>query len=166
MKDSGMASDALAYSRVWLRFADPETERHFARRALLDSMLFIRIYLLAGTALYILFGLLDAQVGGKALTTIYIIRYAICCPILLTNFALSFTRYFQKIGQYVLALQMAASGLGIVAMTAIMPAPPRRRAMPASSLIIRRRREGPRAATSPSAPCRSCPAHPPTTPPR
>ena len=86
-------------------------------------MLFIRIYLLAGTALYILFGLLDAQVGGKALTTIYIIRYAICCPILLTNFALSFTRYFEKIGQYVLALQMAASGLGVVAMTAIMPAP-------------------------------------------
>jgi two-component system cell cycle sensor histidine kinase PleC len=123
MKDSGMAADALAYSRVWLRFADPETERHFARRALIDSMTFIRIYLLAGTALYILFGLLDAQVGGKALTTIYIIRYAICCPILLTNFALSFTRYFEKIGQYVLALQMAASGLGVVAMTAIMPAP-------------------------------------------
>ena len=47
MKDSGMAADALAYSRVWLRFADPETERHFARRALIDSMNFIRIYLLA-----------------------------------------------------------------------------------------------------------------------
>ena len=118
-----MASDALAYSRIWLRFFDPETERRFARRALLDSMLFIRIYLLAGTVLYILFGLLDARVSGDALTTVLIIRYAICCPILLTNFALSFTRHFEKIGQYVLALQMAASGLGVVAMTAIMPAP-------------------------------------------
>ncbi len=118
-----MASDALAYSKIWLRFFDPETERRFARRALIDSMLFIRIYLLAGILLYILFGLLDARVGGGALTTIYIIRYAICCPILLTNFALSFTSYFKKIGQYVLALQMAASGLGVVAMTAIMPAP-------------------------------------------
>ena len=123
MKDSGMAADALAYSRVWLRFADPETERHFARRALIDSMIFIRIYMLAGTALYILFGLLDAQVSGKALTMVYIIRYAICCPILLTNFALSYTKYFEKIGQYVLAAQMIASGLGVVAMTAIMPAP-------------------------------------------
>ena len=123
MKDNNMAADALAYSRVWLRFFDPETERRFARRALLDSMMFIRIYLLAGTALYMLFGLLDMRVGGEALTKIYIIRYAICCPILLTNFALSFTHYFEKIGQYVLALQMAASGLGIVAMTAIMPAP-------------------------------------------
>jgi hypothetical protein len=123
MEDTDMAADALAYSRVWLRFLDPETERRFARRALIDSMTFIRIYLLAGTALYILFGVLDAQVSGKALTTVYIIRYAITCPILLTNFALSFTRYFQKIGQYVLALQMMASGLGVVAMTAVMPAP-------------------------------------------
>src|ERR1019366_5491582 len=123
MKDSGMAADALTYSRVWLRFAEPETERHFARRALIDSMIFIRIYMLAGTALYILFGLLDAQVSGKALTMVYIIRYAICCPILLTNFALSYTKYFEKIGQYVLAAQMIASGLGVVAMTAIMPAP-------------------------------------------
>jgi signal transduction histidine kinase len=123
MSDSSLASDALAYSRIWLRFFDPETERRFARRALLDSMFFIRTYLLAGTVLYILFGLLDAKVSGDALTNVYIIRYAICCPILLTNFALSFTRYFEKIGQYVLALQMAASGLGVVAMTAIMPAP-------------------------------------------
>ena len=123
MSDGSMAADALAYSRVWLRFFDPETERRFARRALLDSMLFIRIYLLAGTALYILFGFLDAQVSGEALATVFIIRYAICCPILLTNFALSFTRHFERIGQYVLALQMAASGLGVVAMTAVMPAP-------------------------------------------
>ncbi len=118
-----MASDALAYSKIWLRFFDPETERRFARRAMVNSMLFIRIYLLAGTVLYILFGWLDARVSGDALTTVYIIRYAICCPIMLINIALSFTRYFEKIGQYVLALQMAASGLGVVAMTAIMPAP-------------------------------------------
>ena len=46
-----MASDALAYSRIWLRFFDPETERRFARRALLDSMFINRTYLLAGTML-------------------------------------------------------------------------------------------------------------------
>jgi signal transduction histidine kinase len=118
-----MAADALAYSRVWLRFYDPETERRFTRRALRDSMTFIRVYLLAGTALYVLFGLLDAQVAGPAKDTVYLIRYAITCPVLLANFALSFTRYFERIGRYLLALQMVWSGLGVVAMTAIMPAP-------------------------------------------
>jgi two-component system cell cycle sensor histidine kinase PleC len=123
MSDSSVAADSLAYSRIWLRFFDPETERRFARRAMRDSMFFIRLYLLAGTALYILFGMLDAQVSGKALPMVFFIRYVIVTPILLTDCILSFTRLFEKIGQYVLALQMAASGLGVVAMTAIMPAP-------------------------------------------
>ena len=123
MSDSSVAADSLAYSRIWLRFFDPDTERRFARRAMRDSMFFIRLYLLAGTALYILFGLLDSQVSGKALPEVFFIRYAIVSPILLIDCFLSFTRVFEKIGQYVLALQMAASGLGVVAMTAIMPAP-------------------------------------------
>ncbi len=123
MKDNSIGVDALAFSRVWLRFFDPETERRFARRALLDSMLFIRVYLLAGTALYMLFGLLDARVSGAATNSVFIIRYAIVGPILLADCAISFTRYFEKIGQFVLALQMVSSGLGVVAMTAIMPPP-------------------------------------------
>src|SRR5215469_1455406 len=123
MSDSSVAADSLAYSRIWLRFFDPDTERRFARRAMRDSMFFIRLYLLAGTALYILFGMLDAQVSGEALPAVFFIRYVIVSPILLIDCCLSFTRVFEKIGQYVLALQMAASGLGVVAMTAIMPAP-------------------------------------------
>jgi two-component system, cell cycle sensor histidine kinase PleC len=123
MSDSSVAADSLAYSRIWLRFFDPETERRFARRAMRDSMFFIRLYLLAGTALYILFGMLDAQVSGASLPAVFFIRYVIVSPILLIDCFLSFTRIFEKIGQYVLALQMAASGLGVVAMTAIMPAP-------------------------------------------
>jgi signal transduction histidine kinase len=123
MKDNSVGVDALAFSRVWLRFFDPETERRFTQRALLDSMFFIRVYLLAGTALYMLFGLLDARVSGAATTSVFIIRYAIVCPILLADCAVSFSRYFEKIGQFVLALQMVSSGLGVVAMTAIMPPP-------------------------------------------
>src|SRR5262249_15680007 len=87
------------------------------------SMFFIRLYLLAGTSLYILFGLLDAQVSGAALPQVFFIRYAIVSPILLIDCFLSFTRIFEKIGQYLLPLQMPPSGLGVVAMAAIMPAP-------------------------------------------
>ena len=83
--------DELAYSRLFLRFIDARVERKFARHALADYLLFIRIYLIAGIGLYMLFGLLDLQVGGKAVGTIYFIRYAVICPIMLAAFCFSFT---------------------------------------------------------------------------
>ena len=118
-----MAAGELAYSRLWLRFLDPETERRFAHRALRESMVFIRTYLIAGIALYMLFGVLDSQLGGQAVTSLFVIRYAIVCPILLAIFGLTFTPYFEKFSQVALAFAMATAGLGVVAMTAVMPAP-------------------------------------------
>jgi len=123
MREKNMAADELAYSRLWLRFLDPETERRFARRALRESMVFIRTYLIAGIALYMLFGVLDSRLGGQAVTSLFVIRYAIVCPILLAVFGLTFTPYFEKLSQVALAFAMATAGLGVVAMTAVMPAP-------------------------------------------
>src|ERR1700761_1089780 len=123
MKDRNMAADELAYSRLWLRFLDPETERRFARRALRESMIFIRTYLLAGIALYMAFGVLDSQLGGHAVPSLFVIRYMIVCPILMAMFALTFTPYFEKLSQFALGLTMTTGGLGGVAMTAVMPAP-------------------------------------------
>jgi two-component system cell cycle sensor histidine kinase PleC len=116
-------TDEFAFSRVWLRFCERQTERNFARHALADYMGFIRIYLTAGTALYALFGLLDFRVGGAAVHEMFFIRYLVVCPILLTVFVLTFTPIFERIGQIALASTMLTSGLGIVAMTAIMPPP-------------------------------------------
>jgi signal transduction histidine kinase len=113
----------LAYNRLLLRFNNPVTEHEFARHALADYMGFIRVYLIAGTALYMLFGILDLWVGGSAVRSLFIIRYVIVSPILLAVFGLSFTRQFASYGQIALAAAMVTSGLGIVAMTAIMPAP-------------------------------------------
>ncbi len=113
----------LAYSRFFLRFHNRETEQRFARQALADYTGFIRIYLVAGIALYMLFGILDLRVGGDAVGKLFFIRYAIACPMLLAVLALSFTRYFATYGQIALASTMISSGLGIVAMTAVMPAP-------------------------------------------
>ncbi len=121
--NSIVMKDELAFSRLWLRFRNRETERDFAGRTMADSMVFIRIYLLAGTALYGLFGLLDLRVGGSALYTLFFIRYAVVCPLLLAVFALTFTGLFQRFGHIALASTMVASGFGIVAMTAVMPAP-------------------------------------------
>ena len=113
----------LAFSRLWLRFRNRETERDFASRTLANSMMFVRIYLVAGTALYGLFGILDMRVGGKALHTLLLIRYAVVCPLLLSVFVLTYSRLFERFGQIALASTMVASGFGIVAMTAIMSPP-------------------------------------------
>ena len=123
MKHKNIAADELAYSRLWLRFLNPETERRFTRRALRESMVFIRTYLLAGIALYMVFGALDSRLGGAAVSGMFLIRYLIVCPILLAVFALTFTSYFEKVSQLALAFAMATAGLGVVAMTAIMPPP-------------------------------------------
>jgi signal transduction histidine kinase len=123
MKDRNMAADELAYSRLWLRFLDPETERCFARRALRESMVFIRTYILAGIVLYMAFGVLDSRLGGQAVSSMFVIRYMIVCPILMAVFAFTFTPYFEKFNQFALGFAMATAGLGVVAMTTVMPAP-------------------------------------------
>lgn len=123
MKDNDMAADELAYSRLSLRFTDPETERRFARRALRESMTFIRTYLLAGAVIYMLFGILDLKIGGTAVHTLLLIRYGFVSPIILAALGLTFTRHFEKVSQAALAFTMTSAGLGIVLMTAVMPPP-------------------------------------------
>jgi two-component system, cell cycle sensor histidine kinase PleC len=108
---------------IWLRFRDSYVEKVFTREIFAQSINFIRAYLLAGMGLYIVFGFLDALVGGVATGELLIIRYAIVCPILLGIFCLTFSRSFFRIGQWALSAAMLSSGLGVVVMTALMPPP-------------------------------------------
>ena len=109
----------------WLRlqFVDDEQERVFVHTALMDALGFIRIYILGGAAMYVVFGFLDYLVGGKSVEALWIIRFALVCPILVTVFLFTFSSSFARIGQYVLATGMFASGFGIVLMTAVMVPP-------------------------------------------
>ena len=115
--------EALTFSRLWLRFHDAKTEQMFVRHALADYMGFIRISLISGVLLYMLFGILDLRVGGDAAQEVFFIRYVVVCPILLTVFALTFKEGFERYGQFALASTMVTSGLGVVAMSAVMPPP-------------------------------------------
>ena len=108
---------------LWLRFRDPYVEKVFTREIFAQSISFIRAYLLAGMGLYVVFGFLDALVGGVATGELLAIRYAIVCPILLSIFCLTFFRSFFRIGQWALSAAMLSSGLGVVVMTALMPPP-------------------------------------------
>jgi two-component system, cell cycle sensor histidine kinase PleC len=111
------------FDRLRLRFRNPAVEQTFIRETLEQSINFVRVYLIAGTCLYICFGVLDTIVGGDLLPAMWTIRYGVVCPILLGIFALTFFPLFFRVAQPALALAMLASGFGIIMMTAIMPAP-------------------------------------------
>ncbi|MGQ0740985.1 MAG: sensor histidine kinase [Alphaproteobacteria bacterium] len=109
--------------RVRLRFRDPQAEAKFARESLAQSMNFIRTYIIAGTFLYMMFGILDRIVGGDNYLALWAIRYGAVTPFLFAVLALTFSRNFHKYAQAALGSTMMVAGLSIVAMTAIMDAP-------------------------------------------
>src|SRR5262245_56092540 len=109
--------------RVRLRFRDPAVEAVFLSDTLRSSINFIRAYLIAGTGLYMCFGLLDYVVGGTSVNALWLIRYGVVVPILLCMFTLTFFPVFFRLAQQTLSLAMIASGEGIVVMTAIMGPP-------------------------------------------
>lgn len=114
---------SLALNIISLRFVDKEVERRFLRQHLVQSLPIIRLSIFSGTALYGLFGILDAQILPDVLGKIWLIRYGIVIPILIGIFIFTFSRYFFRAAQVALSLSMLSAGLGIVAMTAVGTAP-------------------------------------------
>jgi len=116
--------DALyRLDNIRLRFRDPEVERTFARESLKEALAVIRLYIAGGLLFYIVFGALDLIIGGPDLIRIWEIRFGLVCPGLVCVLALTFLPVFGRITQFALAGAMAISGMGIVAMTAVMHAP-------------------------------------------
>jgi signal transduction histidine kinase len=73
--------------------------------------------------LFIAFGILDFVVGGSSLSSLWAIRYGVVSPILLGLFTVTFFPVFFRAAQAALSLAMLATGLGVIAMTAIMGPP-------------------------------------------
>ena len=112
----GMSAIFAAVGR--LRFGD-DLEPSFAEYHAEHSLPFARFGLVLALALYALFGVLDLYVAPGVASWIWIIRYAIFCPVALIALGLTFTRRFARIMQPVLASVAAVAGLGVVAMIAI-----------------------------------------------
>jgi two-component system, cell cycle sensor histidine kinase PleC len=108
---------------ISLRFASRALEREFIVEDMRRQLRAARLMLLAGLALYSLFGLLDYFIAGDAAGALWTIRYCIVGPILIGALLLSFTRYYIRVAQLIWVLCMLVSGAGIVAMTAIAPHP-------------------------------------------
>jgi signal transduction histidine kinase len=102
-----------------LRFPD-ELESGFSEYRFEHSLAFTRFAIVLAIVLYALFGILDLFLVPDVARWIWVIRYAIFCPIALAVLGLTFTRWFKPIMQPVLAALAALCGLGIVAMVAII----------------------------------------------
>lgn len=106
-----------------LRFADERVEQRFIPSHLVRALPIIRIFLTAATLLYASFGILDAYAIPQTAHTAWFIRYAIVCPFLLTVVGLTYTGFFLRWAQALLAASVFMCGFGVIAMTAIAEAP-------------------------------------------
>lgn len=102
-----------------LRFHNRMAERRFLCRHMLDSRPVIRLGLLAGAALYGLFGILDILIMSESVQKFWIIRFGFVFPVVFGVLALTYHRDFVRCAQAGLSLAMLASGMGIIAMTVV-----------------------------------------------
>jgi len=103
-----------------LRFGD-DLEPGFIEYHVEHSLPFTRLALILAVVLYALFGILDLYIVPSVAHWIWLIRYAIYCPIGTAVLCFTFTQRFKAIMQPVLSGTAIVTGLGIVAMIAIAP---------------------------------------------
>ncbi len=111
--------------KLSLHFVDPEIEREYRKADIEESRPLIRTYLIAAAALYLTFGALDLRVAGPAAERLLFVRYGLVCPVVLGVAMATYLPIFTRYAQIMLTVAMAAPGLGIVYMTAILDGPAR-----------------------------------------
>jgi class 3 adenylate cyclase len=93
----------VALDRFTLRFPDPELESAFRTDFFRHNLGNLRVALLAGAALWVVFGfvLRGHILAGADKRVDLVMRYGVFIPILLIGLALSFTRVFERIWEWV-----------------------------------------------------------------
>ena len=122
---------SFALQGLWLKFVDPRSRKPSPGKPLCGPLSsFAPIYWRAlGLCA---FGFLDTLVGGSAAHIVMAsLRRRLPDPV--SHIRADLLPLFQRVGQLALSAAMLTSGLGVVAMTAIMPAPYNSQYHPASS---------------------------------
>ncbi|MCP4137573.1 MAG: serine/threonine-protein phosphatase [bacterium] len=96
----------------------PYLEKLFYEDYFDKSITTIRIALILSFILYSSFGVLDIYIAPLTKKFIWIIRYAIVCPLVTLVFISSFFSFFKKIMRPVICFISIALGFGIIAMIA------------------------------------------------
>ena len=100
-----------------------ELERDFREYYFDKSLRQVRIASALGVFFYAVFGILDASLVPEAKIALWFIRFAVVCPIVFLVFLFSFSKYFKKFMQPVIAFAVLLAGLGIIIMILIAPYP-------------------------------------------
>ncbi|MEK6793978.1 MAG: PP2C family protein-serine/threonine phosphatase [Spirochaetota bacterium] len=98
---------------------ETELEIAFSADYYAKSLNIIRVALVLGIILYASFGVLDIYIVPISIQYIWLIRFAIVCPVLIIVFLLTFTDIYRRFMQLILAAVSLVTGLGIVAMITI-----------------------------------------------
>jgi diguanylate cyclase (GGDEF)-like protein/PAS domain S-box-containing protein len=87
------------------------------------SLSHIRISLFLGVLFYAAFGILDALLMPEQKSTIWFIRFIIVCPVIFATLLASFSKYFERYMQPLLAGVFLLAGTGTICIIAIVPPP-------------------------------------------
>ncbi len=114
--------DAKEIDPLAVRFRNPTTENDYAEVHFREHALSTFIYTFLGLAAYLSFGVLDVVYLGADWLPVFMIRLGAC--VAMFAFITAWFAYGSKLGYHLLpAIAMAIAGLGIVAMTLVMPSP-------------------------------------------
>ncbi len=83
----------------------------------------LRRFLILGAILYAFFGILDALLMPEKKYTLWFIRFIIIGPVLFGTLAISFSNFFERYMQPIMASVLILAGGAIIAMIAIAPVP-------------------------------------------
>lgn len=106
-----------------LCFEDIRVEQRFNPTHLVRALPTIRLFFLAGALLYAIFGILDIYAVPESVTEVWIIRFGMIIPFLISVVGLSYTQIFRRWAQPLLAASLFISGFGIILMTAVSEPP-------------------------------------------
>ncbi len=104
--------------RLQLRFPD-ETETRFQDAYRAGTITTTRLSLALAIALYALFAILDVEVMPLSKPELWVIRFAIVCPVLILVLALTYVPSLARQTQVLVFTAVLAAGLGIVAMLGV-----------------------------------------------
>lgn len=107
---------------VTLRFTG-KLEGEFSEEYFARTLTQVRGALVLGLILYTVFGILDTWIAPDQRRTLWLIRYALVAPILVCVIAFTYNSAFSRYREPVVSTAVLIATLGIVAMTAIIPAP-------------------------------------------
>ncbi|MCC6223694.1 MAG: hypothetical protein IT201_09440, partial [Thermoleophilia bacterium] len=104
--------------KLQLRFPD-EAETRFVDAYRAGTITTTRLALALAIVLYTLFAILDVKVMPLSKPELWLIRFAVVCPILILVLALTYVPSLARQTQALLFTAVLAAGLGIVAMLAV-----------------------------------------------